>query len=112
MQLLHAASKTSATFDEPNLVSRAGLVPVVRLAANVGLASLVDEHVRVVAKVGANAPVKVGALVAGMAAGADCIDEMEVRRHGALPDTFGGIRAPSTLGSFLRGFDHGNVRQL
>jgi hypothetical protein len=39
-------------------------------------------------------------------------DEMHALRHGAIPDTFGGIRAPSTLGSFLRAFDHGNVSQL
>lgn len=47
MQLLHAASRTSAQFDDPNLVSRAGLVPAVRLAENVGLEGLVGEHVPV-----------------------------------------------------------------
>jgi hypothetical protein len=47
-----------------------------------------------------------------MVAGSDCIDDMDLLRHGAIPDTVGGIRAPSTLGSFLRRFDHGNVRQL
>jgi hypothetical protein len=112
MRLLHAASRTSAVFDESNLMSRAGLVPAVRLAENVGLEALVGEHVKVGARVGVNAGLKVGTLVAGMVAGADCIDEMDVLRHGAIADTFGGIRAPSTLGSFLRGFDHGNVRQL
>jgi len=56
--------------------------------------------------------VKIGSLVAGMIAGADTIDGMDLLRHGAIPATFGGIRAPSTLGSFLRAFDHGNVRQL
>ncbi len=45
-------------------------------------------------------------------AGADSIDDLEVIRHGALPGLFGGIRAPSTLGTFLRGFTWGNVRQL
>ena len=53
----------------------------------------------------------VGTLIAGMIAGADDIDGMDVVRHGAIPATFGGIRAPSTLGSFVRAFDHGNVRQ-
>jgi hypothetical protein len=110
--LLHTAAKTQATFDDPNLVSHAGLVPAVRLADNVGLEGLVAEHVRVAAKVGANPGLKVGSLVAGMVAGADTIDGMDVLRHGALPATVGGIRAPSTLGSFLRAFDHGNVRQL
>ena len=112
MRLLHTAGRTSAHFDDPNLVSHAGLVPAVRLAMNVGLEGLVEEHLRVVAKVGANAGVKIGSLVAGMVAGADTLDGMDLLRHGAIPATFGGIRAPSTLGSFLRAFDHGNVRQL
>ncbi|EUA02523.1 putative tnpC protein [Mycobacterium kansasii 732] len=112
MQLLHAAAKTHASFDDPNLVSHAGLVPVMRLAQLVGLEELVAQHVRLNAEVGANAGVKVGSLIAGMIAGADDIDGMDLLRHGALPDTFGGIRAPSTLGSFLRAFTHGHVRQL
>jgi len=112
MRLLHAASRTSAAFDEANLVSRAGLVPAVRLAENVGVEALVGQHVKVRARVGVNAGLKVGSLVAGMVAGADCIEDVDVLRHGAIPATFGGIRAPSTLGSFLRAFDHSNVRQL
>ena len=59
-----------------------------------------------------NAHLKVPCLVAGMAAGADSIDDMDVLRHGAMAELFGGIRAPSTLGSFLRSFTWGNVRQL
>jgi hypothetical protein len=110
--LLHTAAKTRATFDDPNLVSHAGLVPAVRLAENVGLEDLVAEHVHVAAKVGANADLKIGSLVAGMVAGVDTLDGMDVLRHGAIPATVGGIRAPSTLGSFLRAFNHGNVRQL
>jgi hypothetical protein len=47
-----------------------------------------------------------------MAEGADSIDDMDVLRHGAMPDLFEGIRAPSTLGSFLRSFTFGSVRQL
>jgi hypothetical protein len=112
MRLLHTATRTHATFDDPNLVSHAGLVPAVRLAQNIGLEDLVAQHVHVAAKVGANPDLKIGALVAGMVAGADTIDGMDLLRHGAIPATIGGIRAPSTLGSFLRAFDHGNVRQL
>src|SRR6185437_3644240 len=112
MRLLHTAAKTAARFDDRNLVSHAGLVPAVRLAEKVGLEDLVTEHVRVAAKVGANPGVKIGSLVAGMIAGADGIEGMDLLRHGAIPATFGGIRAPSTLGSFLRAFTHGNVRQL
>jgi hypothetical protein len=112
MRLLHAASKRSARFDDPNLVSRAGLIPALRLTENVGLEELAGAHVRVRARVGVNGGLKIGALVAGMVAGADSIDDMGLLRHGAMTRTFGGVRAPSTLGSFLRGFDHGNVRQL
>ena len=59
-----------------------------------------------------NAQLKVPCLVAGMIAGADSIDDMDLLRHGAMPALFGGIRAPSTLGSFLRSFTWGNVLQL
>ncbi len=59
-----------------------------------------------------NASLKVGCLVAGMVAGADSVEDMEVLRHDAVGELFGGIHAPSTLGTFLRALDWGNVRQL
>jgi hypothetical protein len=101
----------SPVFDEPNLVVSAGLIPAVGLAARVGLADLADEHVRVPV-VGANAGAKVMSLVAGMCAGADSIADMGLLSHGAMGTVFTGVRAPSTLGSFLRGFTFGHVRQL
>jgi hypothetical protein len=110
--LSHDPLKTSARFDDPNLVSRAGLVPVVGLAERAGLFALAREHLTVTGPCGANAAAKTGCLVAGMAAGADSIDDMDVLRHGAMPMIFDGVRAPSTLGSFLRSFTWGNVRQL
>jgi hypothetical protein len=112
MRLLHALARTHASFDDPNLVSRAGLVPVMALAQRAGLADLVEGHVRPGGDCGVNAHLKIPCLVAGMAAGADSIDDMDLLRHGAMPDLFGGIRAPSTLGSHLRSFTWGNVRQL
>ena len=112
VRLLHELAKIDVTFDDPHLVSRAGLVPVMALAQWAGLDDLVEEHVRISRPCGVNAPVKAGCLVAGMIAGADSIDDMDVLRHGALPAMFGGIRAPSTLGSFLRSFTWGNVLQL
>jgi len=112
MRLSHDPGKTHASFDDPNLMSRAGLVPVMALAGRAGLAALVGEHVSVGGPCGVNAELKVGCLVAGMAAGADSIDDMDVLRHGAMQEVFGGVRAPSTLGSFLRSFTWGNVRQL
>ena len=112
MRLLHDLARTHASFDDPNLVSRAGLVPVMALAQRAGLAALAGEHVRIGHRCGVNAGLKVPCLAAGMIAGADSIDDMDLLRHGAMPALFGGIRAPSTLGSFLRSFTWGNVLQL
>ena len=109
MQLLHALARTSAEFDDPHLVSHAGLVPVMALAGRAGLPDLVAELVRPAGDCGVNAHLKVGCLVAGMAAGADSIDDMDVLRHGATGTLFGGVRAPSTLGSHLRSYNWGNV---
>jgi hypothetical protein len=100
MRLSHDPMKISASFDDPNLVSRAGLH------------ALPCRHVRIAARTGVYPEAKVACLVAGMAAGADSIDDMGLLRHGAMPDIFGRVRAPSTLGSFLRSFTWGNVRQL
>jgi len=112
VRLLHELAKIHATFDDPHLVSHAGLVPVMALAQRAGLGDLAAEHVRIARPCGVNAPVKIACLAAGMAAGADSIDDMGLLRHGAMPVLFGDIRAPSTLGSFLRSFSWGNVLQL
>ena len=112
MRLLHSLARTRASFDDPNLVSHAGLVPVMALAQRAGLTDLVAEHVTPGGGCGVNAHLKVGCLVAGMAAGADSIDDMHVLRHGAMRTLFGGVRAPSTLGSHLRCYTWGNVTQL
>src|SRR5580692_1908684 len=82
------------------------------LADRAGLPDLVAQHVRPGGDCGVNAHLKVPCLVAGMAAGADSIDDMGVLRHGAMGALFGGIRAPSTLGSHLRSYTWGNVAQL
>jgi len=111
VQLLHALAKTSAAFDDPNLVASAGLVPLMALADRAGLPALAA-GVRPDGPAGANPALKVACLAAGMAAGADSIDDMNLLRHGAMGTLFGGIRAPSTLGSFLRAFTWGNVSQL
>ncbi len=101
-----------SVFDDPNLVSCAGLAPVLRLAERSGLHGLVEDHVHLVKAGGVNAPRKVAGLVAGMVAGADSIDDMDLLRHGAMKRLFTGVRAPSTLGTFLRSFSFGHVRQL
>jgi DDE family transposase len=112
VRLLHSLAKIHATFDDPNLVSRAGLVPVMALAQRAGLADLAGEHVSAGRQGGVNPQVKVPGIVAGMIGGADSIDDLDLLRHGAMPALFGGVRAPSTLGSFLRSFTWGNVLQL
>jgi len=99
-------------FDDPNLVSAGGLVPVLALAEAAGLRDLSDEHLSVPTDKGANAGLKVASLVGGMVAGADSIDDMALLRHGGMGRIFTRVYAPSTLGSFLRAFTFGHVRQL
>jgi hypothetical protein len=112
VRLLHGAGAVRASFDDANLVSYAGLVPVMRLAESCGLQGIVAERLRVPTDKGSNPAGKVAAIVAGMVAGADSIDDLDALRHGGMAGLFGGVYAPSTLGSFLRAFTHGHVRQL
>ena len=112
MQLSHTPTAISISFDDPNLVSAAGLVPVMRLADTAGLSTLAQHRVTVPTDKGANAGAKISSLVAGMVAGADSIDDMDLLRHGGMSRLFSRIYAPSTLGSFLRAFTFGHVRQL
>ena len=102
----------SARFDDPNLVSTAGLVPVMALAQRAGLGALVEAHVSVPGPAGAHAPAKVAAVVAGMVAGADSIEDLAVLRHGAMRRLLAGTPAPTTLGTHLRAYRFGHVRQL
>ncbi len=112
MKLSHTLTSTSAAFDDPNLVSPGGLVPVLALADRAGLRDLADEHLSVPSDKGANAGLKVASLVGGMVCGADSIDDMALLRHGGMGRVFARAYAPSTLGSFLRAFTFGHVRQL
>src|SRR5215210_7833267 len=112
MQPCHTPRATSAVFDDPNLVSSAGLVPVLALARSSGLDQLAQQHLTVPTDKGANAGLKVASLVAGMVAGADSIDDMALLRHGGMGRLFAHAYAPSTLGSLLRSFSFGHVRQL
>ena len=83
-----------------------------RLAESCDLPGIVRERLHVPAHKGANASGKVATVVAGMIAGADSIDDLDVVRHGGMPELFGTVYAPSTLGEFLRAFTQGHVRQL
>src|SRR6266511_2835207 len=106
---MRASHMVTPVFDDPNLVSAAGLVPVMRLAESAGLHELVAE---LVATSSPNPVVKATGMVAGMLAGADSIDDLDVLRHGGMGRLFGGVRAPSTFGTYLRSFTHGHVQQL
>jgi DDE family transposase len=93
-------------------VSAAGLVPVLALAERAGLRRLADARLTVPTDRGAQPGLKVASLVAGMVAGADSIEDMQLLRHGGMGRLFTRAYAPSTLGSFLRSFRFGHVRQL
>jgi hypothetical protein len=116
VQVSHRFAAESAVFDDGNLVSCAGLVPVMTLAEQTGLRRLLGEKVRISApriKSGAANPApKLITVVAGMAAGADCIDDLDVVRSGGMRTLFGGVYAPSTVGTLLREFTFGHARQL
>jgi hypothetical protein len=98
VQLSHTSAATSAVFDDPNLVSSAGLVPVVALAQAAGLGALSQERLSVPSGKGANAGLKVTSLVAGMVAGADSIDDMALLRHGGMSRVFARAYAPQRWG--------------
>jgi hypothetical protein len=103
-------------FDDESLVSCAGLAPVMGLAERAGLSELIDDRVRIktsrVASAAVNPAAKITSIVAGMAAGADCIDDLDVIRAGGMGRLFGGVYAPATLGQLLREFTHGHGLQL
>lgn len=106
---MQASHKVSAVFDDPNLVSAAGLVPVLWLAESAGMHGLVAEHLSVDSP---NPVAKTTGVFAGMLAGADSIDDLDLLRHGGMARLFAGIRAPSTPRTYLRSFTHGHVQQL
>src|SRR5665648_170493 len=105
---MRSCHNLSARFDDPNLVSCAGLIPVMTLAERAGLHDLARAHVRVPGAAGSNADVKVAAMVAG----ADTIDAMDLLRHGGMGRVSTAGRAPSTLGTFLRSFTFGHCVEL
>jgi hypothetical protein len=116
VQLSHRWSAARPLFDDENLVSCAGLVPVMELGEQAGLSELLTAKVSItttnVASAGVNPAGKITSIVAGMAAGADCIDDLDVIRTGGMGRLFGGVYAPATVGQLLREFTHGHTRQL
>lgn len=106
---MKASHRVQPVFDDPNLVGCAGLVPALLLGESAGLHELLGEHLGVGSP---NSVAKSAGVVAGMLTGADSIEDLNVLRHGGMPKLFGGVRAPSTYGTFLRSFTHGHVQQL
>jgi hypothetical protein len=101
-------------FDDERAVADAGIVLAASLARRLGVEALVDETVDLGQRPGAaNAGAKVMTLVSAMALGADCIDDCDLLRAGRTGMVLGHrVAAPSTLGTFLRAFTFGHVRQL
>jgi hypothetical protein len=111
---LHPIDRVEVIFDDPNLVANAGLLLVGSLVVRVELEALVNTLVRLNGRVGGARPGrKVLTLVHSMIAGGSHIDHADVLRAGntagVLPHR---VMAPSTLGTFLRAFTFGHVRQL
>ena len=101
-------------FDDPRLVANAGLMLPATLALHLGLGELVDRHLDLGDTPGrANTGDKLMTLVASALAGGDCIDDADALRSGGTASVLGCVvKAPSTLGTFLRSFRWGHVRQL
>ena len=116
MRVSHRFTAGSARFDEDNLVSDAGLVPLLGLAEQTRLPQIIAEKVSIktsrIKSGAANPAPKLMGVIAGMCAGADSIDDLDVLRAGGMPILFDGVYAPSTFGTLLREFSFGHARQL
>src|SRR5690349_21244364 len=116
VRVSHRFTPGSARFDEDNLVSDAGLVPLLGLAEQTRLPQIIAEKVSITAprirSGAANPAPKLLTVIAGMCAGADSSDDLDVLRAGGMPILCDGVYAPSTLGVLLREFSFGHARQL
>ena len=110
----HHPDRIRIAFDDHRLVANAGLILPATLARRLGLPGLVHNHLDLGRAPGrANTGDKMMTLVASALAGGDCIDDADVLRTGGTARALGGtVKAPSTLGTFLRSFRWGHVRQL
>ena len=110
----HQPDGIHIVFDDHRLVANAGLLLPATLARHLGLPELVHNHLDLGRAPGrANTGGKMMTLVASAVAGGDCIDDADALRTGGTARTLGGVvKASSTLGTFLRSFRWGHVRQL
>ena len=107
--------RIQVAFDDHRLVANAGLLLTATLAQHLGLGELVDHHLNLGSAPGrANTGDKLMTLVASAMAGGDCVDDADALRAGGTAGVLDCmvIKAPSTLGTFLRSFQWGHVRQL
>jgi hypothetical protein len=114
MQVSHSLSRVSVAFSDRHVVVDAGLLLPATLAQKLGLQNLIDEHVDLGGAPGSgNAGEKGMTLIFSALAGGDCIDDAALLRAGATETVLGmQVRAPSTLGTFLRAFTWGHALQL
>jgi len=114
MQSSHTLSRLSVAFSDRHAVADAGLLLPATLAERLGLRDLIDKHVCLASRAGAgNAGAKGMTFVFSALAGGDCIDDTALLRSGSTETVLGmQVRAPSTLGTFLRSFTWGHALQL
>jgi hypothetical protein len=114
MRSSHSLDPIRVMFDDEHLVADAGLIQTATLAQHLGLEALFTEHVDLGDAPGrANVGLKALTIIDSVLAGGDCIDDCDILRAGATSVVLGhGLRAPSTLGTFLRSFSWGHARQL
>lgn len=114
MRSSHDLDRTQITFDDDHAVANAGLLMTATLAERLGLEGLVDDMVELGQRTGSARPGrKVLTLVQSIAVGGDSIDDAAVLRTGSTEEILPHrVMAPSTLGTFLRAFTFGHVRQL
>jgi hypothetical protein len=113
-QVSRSLDRLEVVFDEPNLVASAGLLLVATLVARLDVEALINATVRLVGRVGGSSPgAKILTLVNAMVSGGSHIDHTDVLRSGGTRRVVGHrVYAPSTVGTFLRAFSFGHVRQL
>lgn len=110
----HRLDRIGVTFDDEHAVANAGLIHPATLAQHLGMGQLFDEYVDLGDGRGrANVGIKAMTLIHSALAGGDCIDDADRMRVASTPTVLGHqVRAPSTLGTFLRSFTWGHVAQL
>jgi hypothetical protein len=112
VQASHNLERVAMTFDDDTLLPNGGLAVAALLAQKLGVADMVDDHVTVDGQAGANGGAKAATVIGSALAGGDCIDDTAVLRAGATDRLFDNIRAPSTVGIWLRAFRWAAIRQL